>query len=68
MLSKSLLSVVALFLAGVSAGVAPVFTATREFNTLTDIAPYFVTATSTVTWTQSPSTSVVDPTGTGIGN
>ncbi|KAJ7455651.1 hypothetical protein B0H11DRAFT_2066901 [Mycena galericulata] len=44
----------------------PVFTATRVFNTLTDVAPYIITATSTVTWTQSPSTVIAFPTGTGV--
>ncbi|KAJ7783954.1 hypothetical protein DFH07DRAFT_789695 [Mycena maculata] len=72
--SKSVLTIPALLFVGVSASVhkggAPdppvVFTATRVFNTLTDVAPYFVTATTTVTWTQSPSTTFAFPTGSGI--
>ncbi|KAJ7754354.1 hypothetical protein DFH07DRAFT_1061242 [Mycena maculata] len=69
--SKSVLSVVAVLFVGASAqrkGAAPgppVFTATRVYNTLTDVPPYFVTATTTVTWTQSPSTTFAFPTGPG---
>ncbi|KAF8193989.1 hypothetical protein K438DRAFT_1969281 [Mycena galopus ATCC 62051] len=44
----------------------PVFTAIREYKTLTDIAPYIVTATTTLTWTQSPTTSIAAPTGSGV--
>ncbi|KAJ6585757.1 hypothetical protein B0H19DRAFT_1250534 [Mycena capillaripes] len=47
-------------------GPPPVFTATRVYQTLTDVAPYIVTATTTVTWTQSPSTTMVHPTGPGL--
>ncbi|KAJ7779413.1 hypothetical protein DFH07DRAFT_950471 [Mycena maculata] len=70
--SNAVLSVATLLFVGVSAqkkgGAADppvVFTATRVYNTLTDIAPYFVTATTTVTWTQSPSTTFAFPTGSG---
>ncbi|KAJ7351280.1 hypothetical protein DFH08DRAFT_1078377 [Mycena albidolilacea] len=45
---------------------APVFTATRVYKTLTDVAPFIVTGTTTVTWTQSPSTVVATPTGPGL--
>ncbi|KAJ7434321.1 hypothetical protein B0H11DRAFT_2296329 [Mycena galericulata] len=61
--SKPLLSVAALLLVGVSASDDIVFTATRVVNTVTDVAPYIVQATSTVTWTQSPSTSIASATG-----
>ncbi|KAF7303903.1 hypothetical protein MIND_00620500 [Mycena indigotica] len=44
----------------------PVFTATREYLTLTDVPPYFVTLTTLITWTQSPSTTIANPTGTGL--
>ncbi|KAJ7734096.1 hypothetical protein B0H16DRAFT_1578251 [Mycena metata] len=44
----------------------PVFTATRVIQTITDAAPYIVTATTTVTWTQSPSTSFAHATGTSL--
>ncbi|KAJ7026622.1 hypothetical protein C8F04DRAFT_1267844 [Mycena alexandri] len=44
----------------------PVFTATRVYETITDVPPYIVTATTTVIWTQSPSTSIAHPTGPGI--
>ncbi|KAJ6573231.1 hypothetical protein B0H10DRAFT_2237203 [Mycena sp. CBHHK59/15] len=44
----------------------PVFTATRVFKTVTDEAPFIVTATSTVTWTMSPSTVIPSPTGPGL--
>ncbi|KAJ7477354.1 hypothetical protein FB451DRAFT_189402 [Mycena latifolia] len=38
--------------------IMPVFTATRMYLTTTDVAPYIITATTTMTWTQSPSTTV----------
>ncbi|KAJ6485374.1 hypothetical protein C8R47DRAFT_1129991 [Mycena vitilis] len=47
-------------------GNAPVFTATRAYQTITDVAPYIVTKTTTFTWTQSPSTQLSHPTGPGI--
>ncbi|KAJ7727539.1 hypothetical protein DFH07DRAFT_851732 [Mycena maculata] len=47
-------------------GSLPVFTATRVYQTLTDVFPYFIPATTTITWTQSPSTTIVNPTGTGL--
>ncbi|KAJ6592398.1 hypothetical protein B0H19DRAFT_1245274 [Mycena capillaripes] len=43
----------------------PVFTATRVYQTITDVPPYIVTATTTMTWTQSPSTTFAHPTGPG---
>ncbi|KAK7050578.1 hypothetical protein R3P38DRAFT_3174050 [Favolaschia claudopus] len=43
-----------------------VFTATREFKTLTDIAPYIVTKTTTMVWTASPTTTLTQPTGPGL--
>ncbi|KAJ7846620.1 hypothetical protein B0H14DRAFT_2771757 [Mycena olivaceomarginata] len=43
-----------------------VFTATRVYKTLTDVAPFIVTGTTTVTWIQSPSTVVATPTGPGL--
>ncbi|KAK7007822.1 hypothetical protein R3P38DRAFT_3211469 [Favolaschia claudopus] len=50
-----------------------VFTATREFKTLTDVAPYIVTKTTTMVWTAnnslcsaSPTTTLTQPTGPGI--
>ncbi|KAJ7108219.1 hypothetical protein C8R44DRAFT_884986 [Mycena epipterygia] len=49
-----------------SAPPMPVFTVTRVYKTITDVAPYIVTATTTMTWTQSPSTTVANPTGTGV--
>ncbi|KAJ7458607.1 hypothetical protein FB451DRAFT_1406360 [Mycena latifolia] len=68
MLFKVVLSVLAL--ASATAAVPkegpPVFTATRVFKTLTDIPPFIVTATTTMTWTQSPSTIIAEPTGTGL--
>ncbi|KAJ7450587.1 hypothetical protein FB451DRAFT_1410280 [Mycena latifolia] len=68
MLFKSVLSAAALFFAGVTAqdGHKPVFTATRVYNTVTDIAPFIVKATTTITWTASPSTTVAEPTGPGL--
>ncbi|KAJ6623647.1 hypothetical protein B0H10DRAFT_2213333 [Mycena sp. CBHHK59/15] len=63
MLSKFVIFVSALVF--VNAAAPPVFTATRVFNTLTDVAPYIVKATTTITWTQSPSTTVAQPTGPG---
>ncbi|KAF7355907.1 hypothetical protein MVEN_00919700 [Mycena venus] len=44
----------------------PVFTATRVYQTLTDVPPYIITATTTMTWTQSPSTTFAHPTGPGL--
>ncbi|KAJ7469669.1 hypothetical protein FB451DRAFT_1400496 [Mycena latifolia] len=68
MLFKAVLSVLALASATVAApdDTAEVFVATRVYKTVTDVAPYIVTATSTFTWTQSPSTTVAQPTGSGI--
>ncbi|KAK7040473.1 hypothetical protein R3P38DRAFT_3180185 [Favolaschia claudopus] len=43
-----------------------VFTATREFKTLTDVAPFIVTKTTTMVWTASPTTTLTQPTGPGI--
>ncbi|KAJ7664848.1 hypothetical protein B0H17DRAFT_1336616 [Mycena rosella] len=66
MLFQSVLSAAALLFVGVAAQHPPVFTATRVFNTLTDVAPFIVKGTTTVTWTQSPSTVLVQPTGPGV--
>ncbi|KAJ7669591.1 hypothetical protein B0H17DRAFT_1086692 [Mycena rosella] len=44
----------------------PVFTATRTYETTTDVYPYIVTATTFITWTQSPTTIIAQPTGPGI--
>ncbi|KAJ6472345.1 hypothetical protein C8R47DRAFT_1146437 [Mycena vitilis] len=46
-------------------GGQPVFTATRVYQTITDVPPYIVTATTTMTWTASPSTTFAHPTGPG---
>ncbi|KAJ7838017.1 hypothetical protein B0H14DRAFT_2790295 [Mycena olivaceomarginata] len=68
----SLLSAVALLAVGANAAAAagppapPVFTATRVYNTLTDVAPFIVKATTTVVWTASPSTTFAQPTGPGF--
>ncbi|KAJ7453015.1 hypothetical protein B0H11DRAFT_2288447 [Mycena galericulata] len=43
----------------------PVFTVTREYKTTTDVPPYIITQTTTMTWTQSSSTTVAFPTGPG---
>ncbi|KAJ7107915.1 hypothetical protein C8R44DRAFT_885305 [Mycena epipterygia] len=43
----------------------PVFTATRVYKTTTDVPPYIITRTTTMTWTQSSSTTVAFPTGPG---
>ncbi|KAJ7866122.1 hypothetical protein B0H13DRAFT_2054191 [Mycena leptocephala] len=43
----------------------PVFTVTREYKTITDVPPYIVTRTTTMTWTQSSSTVIPFPTGPG---
>ncbi|KAJ7117197.1 hypothetical protein C8R43DRAFT_1242153 [Mycena crocata] len=51
MLFKSLFSIAAVLFVGVAAQDAKVFTATRVYKTLTDVAPFIVTATSTSTWT-----------------
>ncbi|KAJ6474981.1 hypothetical protein C8R45DRAFT_1160238 [Mycena sanguinolenta] len=52
--------------AGAPKGNLPVLTATRVFQSVTDVAPYIVTATTTVTWTVSPSTTFAHPTGPGL--
>nr|GAT60401.1 predicted protein [Mycena chlorophos] len=44
----------------------PVFTATRVYETLVSTPPYFVTLTTMITWTESPSTSIANPTGTPV--
>ncbi|KAJ6482223.1 Metallo-dependent phosphatase-like protein [Mycena vitilis] len=46
-------------------GAPPVFTATRVFQTTTDVPPFIITATETVIWTASPSTTFAHPTGPG---
>ncbi|KAJ7636198.1 hypothetical protein FB45DRAFT_864273 [Roridomyces roridus] len=55
MLFKSILSVAALLFVGAAAQKQaprpPVFTATRVFKTVTDVAPFIVDATTTITWT-----------------
>ncbi|KAJ7724387.1 hypothetical protein B0H16DRAFT_1596561 [Mycena metata] len=68
-----LLKLVATFLALASAIAAvgsakapPVFTVTREYKTLTDVAPYIITATTTMTWTQSPTSTFAHATGSGL--
>ncbi|KAJ7936276.1 hypothetical protein B0H13DRAFT_2649408 [Mycena leptocephala] len=68
MLFKVLLSMFSLASAVVTVPeeAAPVFTATRVYKTLTDVAPFIGTGTTTVTWTQSPSTVVARPTGPGL--
>ncbi|KAJ7734090.1 hypothetical protein B0H16DRAFT_1578236 [Mycena metata] len=68
MLFKAVAAVLALASAAAAGPAAhpPVFTATRVVQTITDVAPYIVTATTTVTWTQSPSTSFAHATGTGL--
>ncbi|KAJ7153886.1 hypothetical protein C8R43DRAFT_1126561 [Mycena crocata] len=66
MLFKSVFSAAILLVVGVSAQQGRVFTATRVFNTLTDVAPFIVKATTVTTWTASPSTTVVQPTGPGL--
>ncbi|KAJ7130381.1 hypothetical protein C8R44DRAFT_731910 [Mycena epipterygia] len=50
MLFTSVLSAAALLFVGVTAK-PPVFTATRVYNTLTDVAPFIIQGTTTVTWT-----------------
>ncbi|KAJ7617250.1 hypothetical protein FB45DRAFT_1034539 [Roridomyces roridus] len=42
----------------------PVFTATRVYKTITNVAPYIVDATTVITWTQSPTTTIPHATGT----
>ncbi|KAJ7216867.1 hypothetical protein B0H12DRAFT_1153929 [Mycena haematopus] len=72
MLFKVVVSVLAFASAGVAASKPdrsqelPVFTATRAYKTITDVAPYIVTATTTVIWTASPSTVISEPTGPGL--
>ncbi|KAJ7102019.1 hypothetical protein C8R44DRAFT_887798 [Mycena epipterygia] len=44
----------------------PVFTATRVYETIMDVTPYIISATTTMTWTQSPSTTIANPTGPGV--
>ncbi|KAJ6513665.1 hypothetical protein C8R47DRAFT_1206969 [Mycena vitilis] len=66
MLFTYVLSAAAFLFVGVSAAADhPVFTATRVYNTLTDVAPYIVKGTTTFTYTASPSTTVAEPTGPG---
>ncbi|KAJ6459929.1 hypothetical protein C8R45DRAFT_1221216 [Mycena sanguinolenta] len=40
-----------------------VFTVTRQVQMLTDVAPFIVTSTSIFTFTASPTTTIVNPTG-----
>ncbi|KAK7036291.1 hypothetical protein R3P38DRAFT_619939 [Favolaschia claudopus] len=41
------------------------FTATRVYKTITDEFPYIIEATTTVTWTAGPTTTITHPTGPG---
>ncbi|KAJ7175083.1 hypothetical protein C8R43DRAFT_975853 [Mycena crocata] len=67
MLFNTLLVLSALsFAAAVPQEKAKVFTVTRVVHSLTDVAPFIVDATTTLTFTPSPSTSIAFPTGTGI--
>ncbi|KAK7000672.1 hypothetical protein R3P38DRAFT_3285511 [Favolaschia claudopus] len=43
-----------------------VFTAVRAYKVLTDVSPFIVTKTTTFVWTQSPTTTIAEPTGSGI--
>ncbi|KAJ6453701.1 hypothetical protein C8R45DRAFT_1112264 [Mycena sanguinolenta] len=65
MLFKVVFSALAL-VSAVAAAPPPVFTATRVYQTVTDVAPYIVTATTTVVWTASPTTTFAHPTGPGL--
>ncbi|KAK7038505.1 hypothetical protein R3P38DRAFT_2906277 [Favolaschia claudopus] len=47
-------------------GAARVFTATRMYQTLTDVSPFIVTRTTTFVWTASGTTTVAEPTGPGM--
>ncbi|KAJ7291784.1 hypothetical protein C8J57DRAFT_1273937 [Mycena rebaudengoi] len=50
MFFKVLICTMAASVAVVNAGAA-VFTATREYNTITNVAPFIVKATTTIVWT-----------------
>ncbi|KAJ7604706.1 hypothetical protein DFH06DRAFT_1474649 [Mycena polygramma] len=66
MLFTYVLSTAAFLFVGVTAAADhPVFTATRVYNTLTDVAPFIIQKTTTFTFTASPSTTVAQPTGPG---
>ncbi|KAJ7602099.1 hypothetical protein DFH06DRAFT_1314080 [Mycena polygramma] len=71
MFSKTLFLVVAATVSAQAAVIArqqgppPVFTATRVFQTTTDVPPYIITATQILTFTASPSTTFAHPTGPG---
>ncbi|KAJ7743925.1 hypothetical protein DFH07DRAFT_1063494 [Mycena maculata] len=52
------------FAAAIPQDIPEPFTVTRVFQTITDVAPFIVSATTVFTFTPSPSTSIAFPTGT----
>ncbi|KAJ7242474.1 hypothetical protein C8J57DRAFT_1504042 [Mycena rebaudengoi] len=66
MFFKALLCLSAIVLAvAVPQEAPPVFTAIRVEKFITDIAPFIVDRTTTITFTPSPSTQIAEPTGPG---
>ncbi|KAK7007509.1 hypothetical protein R3P38DRAFT_3179403 [Favolaschia claudopus] len=68
MLFKVFFSLLALAISVKAAPAEPghVFTAVRAYKVLTDVSPFIVTKTTTFVWTQSPTTTIAEPTGSGI--
>ncbi|KAK7042849.1 hypothetical protein R3P38DRAFT_3179385 [Favolaschia claudopus] len=68
MLLKAFFSLLALAISVKAAPAEPghVFTAVRVYKALADVSPYIVTKTTTFAWTQSPTTTIAEPTGSGI--
>ncbi|KAJ7254563.1 hypothetical protein C8J57DRAFT_1722112 [Mycena rebaudengoi] len=64
MLFKPALIAFAFLVASTSAE-KQVFTATRVYKTITNVAPFFTEVTTTVTWMQGESTVITGPTGPG---
>ncbi|KAJ7896635.1 hypothetical protein B0H14DRAFT_3124857 [Mycena olivaceomarginata] len=62
LVSLSLLS----FVMAVPQDKPDVFTVTRQVKVLTDVAPFIVTSTTVFTFTPSATTSIANPTGTGV--
>ncbi|KAJ7240647.1 hypothetical protein B0H12DRAFT_1134515 [Mycena haematopus] len=62
LLALSLLS----FVVAIPRDIPDVFTVTRKVKVLTDVAPFIVTSTTVFTFTPSPTTSITNPTGTGL--
>ncbi|KAJ6557661.1 hypothetical protein B0H19DRAFT_1261265 [Mycena capillaripes] len=54
------------FVAAIPQDVPEAFTVIRQVKVLTDVAPFIVTSTTVLTFTPSQTTSITNPTGSGV--